>query len=292
MGNSTKLLFGELQPASDEFDRMKEGMTVEFIENLQEIGRYKWNTLVRSLGQQKHVARGNEEGRNAFYYLNLNTVRMKTGMIVNGLLGLGFSPSFPTAFLYGGFFVLAHEIAHGFDTRGARYNKDGVLGEEWWKNDEKEEFYRKADCLVNQYRQFNITHKGKDFSADSGGNYCIDSGERARCAAEDIADNIGLRLAYNALQHFRGKDKESCLPDLPFSANQLFWVTYAMDWCTLEDKSTYQELLESAVSRGGHKPSPWRVNLPLSNLVEFANDFNCPARAKLRPPVEETCSLV
>ena len=146
--NSTRLLFGELQPASDEFDRMKEGMTVEFIENLQEIGRYKWNTLVRSLGQQKHVARGNEEGRNAFYYLNLNTVRMKTGMIVNGLLGLGFSPSFPTAFLYGGFFVLAHEIAHGFDTRGARYNKDGVLGEEWWKNDEKEEFYRKADCLV------------------------------------------------------------------------------------------------------------------------------------------------
>ena len=118
---------------------------------------------------------------------------------------------------------------------------------------------------VNQYRQFNITHEGKDFSADSGGNYCINDGERGRCAAEDIADNIGLRLAYNALQHFRGgKEKESCLPDLPFSANQLFWVrsqfprkdleirfqlTFAMDWCTLEDKSTYQELLESAVVR-------------------------------------------
>ena len=83
------------------------------------------------------VARGNEEARNAFYYLNLNTVRMKTGMIVNGLLGLGFSTSFPTAFLYGSFFVLAHEIAHGFDTRGAKYNKDGLLGEEWWKEGEK-----------------------------------------------------------------------------------------------------------------------------------------------------------
>ena len=146
--NSTRLLFGELQFASDEFDRLKEGMTMSFIENLQEIGRYKWNTLAKSLGQQKHVARGNEEARNAFYYLNLNTVRMKTGMIVNGLLGLGFSTSFPTAFLYGGFFVLAHEIAHGFDTRGAKYNKDGLLGEEWWKEDEKEKFYRKADCLV------------------------------------------------------------------------------------------------------------------------------------------------
>ena len=77
---------------------------------------------------------------------------------------------------------------------------------------------------VNQYRQFNITHEGKDFSFDSGGNYCISGGERGGCAAEDIADNIGLRLAYNALQHFRGKEKESCLPDLPFSANQLFWV--------------------------------------------------------------------
>ena len=148
--NSTKLLFGELQPASDEFDRLKEGMTMDFIENLQEIGRYKWTTLVKSLGQQKHVARGNEEARNAFYYLNLNTVRMKTGMIVNGLLGLGFSTSFPTAFLYGSFFVLAHEIAHGFDTRGAKYNKDGLLGEEWWKEGEKEKFYKKADCLVTQ----------------------------------------------------------------------------------------------------------------------------------------------
>ena len=77
---------------------------------------------------------------------------------------------------------------------------------------------------MNQYGQFNISHEGRDFSADSGGNYCINEGERGRCAAEDIADNIGLRLAYNALQHFRGKDKESCLPDLPFSANQLFWV--------------------------------------------------------------------
>ena len=77
---------------------------------------------------------------------------------------------------------------------------------------------------VNQYLQFNITHEGKDFSFDSGGNYCISDGERGGCAAEDIADNIGLRLAYNALQHFRGKEKESCIPDLPFSANQLFWV--------------------------------------------------------------------
>ena len=92
---------------------------------------------------------------------------------------------------------------------------------------------------------------------------------KGRCAAEDIADNIGLKLAYNALQHFRGqkdqKEKENCLPDLPFNANQLFWVnnwedsakelivcfqlTFAMDFCTLEDKPTYKDLLESAVVR-------------------------------------------
>ena len=100
-------------------------------------------------------------------------------------------------------------------------------------------------------------------------NFNIFLCSKGRCAAEDIADNIGLKLAYNALQHFRGqrdqKEKENCLPDLPFNANQLFWVnnwkdrakdqivwfqlTFAMDFCTLEDKPTYKDLLESAVVR-------------------------------------------
>ena len=120
--NSTSLLFGEVQPDSHEFTEVQEGMTMQFIDNLNLIGKFKWASLVESLGKKKHVARGNEEARNAFYYLHLNTVRMKTGMIVNGLLGLGFSRSFPAAFLYGGFFALAHEIAHAFDTRGAKYD--------------------------------------------------------------------------------------------------------------------------------------------------------------------------
>ena len=120
--NSTSLLFGEVQPDSPELTEVQEGMTMQFIDNLHLIGKFKWTSLVQSLGKKKQVARGNEEARNAFYYLHLNTVRMKTGMIVNGLLGLGFSRSFPAAFLYGGFFALAHEIAHAFDTRGAKYN--------------------------------------------------------------------------------------------------------------------------------------------------------------------------
>ena len=120
--NSTSLLFGEVEPDSPELTEVQEGMTMQFIDNLNLIGKFKWTSLVQSLGKKKQLARGNEEARNAFYYLHLNTVRMKTGMIVNGLLGLGFSRSFPAAFLYGGFFALAHEIAHAFDTRGAKYD--------------------------------------------------------------------------------------------------------------------------------------------------------------------------
>ena len=80
-------------------------------------------------------------------------------------------------------------------------------------------FKRSVRCREHQLQFQNI-------------NFNIFLCSKGRCAAEDIADNIGLKLAYNALQHFRGqkdqKEKENCLPDLPFDANQLFWVNNRM----------------------------------------------------------------
>ena len=77
-------------------------------------------------------------------------------------------------------------------------------------------------------------YKGQNFT--TGGSFCEfgfereccllaeASGQRNSCAGEDISDNGGVKTAYRAFQNMKGSAKEECIPGLPFSANQLFWV--------------------------------------------------------------------
>ena len=115
--------------------------------------------------------------------------------------------------------------------------------------------------------------------------------------SENIADNGGIKIAYKAF-----KKKYSNLDKLPNSglnltAQQLFWVGYAQDYCLIGNPSPYSEykdtgdLIQQSVQRiSSHAPAPWRVNTVLSNQPEFAEDFNCPAGARLNRP-DERCSV-
>jgi len=79
------------------------------------------------------------------------------------------------------------------------------------------------------------------------------------------------------------------------TANQLYWLGYALDWCTMGEGykafPTYIHMLSRPVSRAGHSPPPWRVNVVLSNMPEFARDFNCPLGSRMHPNREQTCTL-
>ena len=74
---------------------------------------------------------------------------MKTGLL-NGLLGLGFSLSYPPSLLYGGFVAatLGHELTHGFDSNGRMFDKDGFTLD-WWEQEDEEAFDNRTACMVN-----------------------------------------------------------------------------------------------------------------------------------------------
>ena len=66
--NATTLLIGELLPSTPEFEQLKRAMTNDYIQNVQVIGAYKWDTSSKTLDSDKLVSRGYEEDINAYYY--------------------------------------------------------------------------------------------------------------------------------------------------------------------------------------------------------------------------------
>ena len=146
--NNTRFLLGELLPKTPEFEILKSNMSDDYIGNILNIGNYKGDTLSKSLVTGKtSVLRGYEEDNNAYNIFESNAVRIKTGWIRN-MLGLGFSRFYPTSVLYGSMMaLLGHELTHGFDSNGRKYDKDGLLLD-WWEPEDDAKFKEKTQCMV------------------------------------------------------------------------------------------------------------------------------------------------
>lgn len=98
---------------------------------------------------------------------------------------------------------------------------------------------------------------------------------------ENIADNGGLKQAYNAyLKWAKDNGNEQRLPGLvEYSPQQLFWIASAQTWCSIE-RSEYTKL---RILNGVHALDKYRVIGTLSNLMEFSKDFNCPTNSQMNP---------
>ena len=98
--------------------------------------------------------------------------------------------------------------------------------------------------------------------------------------SENIADNGGIKEAYNAYQKWvSDHGTELSLPGLNYSPNQMFWVSAAQIWCSKYRK----EVLKIIIMTEVHSPARFRVIGSFSNSEEFARDWNCPAGSKMNP---------
>lgn len=97
---------------------------------------------------------------------------------------------------------------------------------------------------------------------------------------ENIADNGGMKEAYLAYQEWiRRNGREQRLPGLPYTPEQMFWISAANTWC-----SKYRpEAMKLRITTGFHSPGEFRILGPTSNMEEFARDFNCPVGSKMNP---------
>ena len=88
----------------------------------------------------------------AFYYSNLNKIVLPAGILQQPF----FNTTFPSAFNFGALGTfLAHELTHGFDDDGRKFDLHGNLGP-WWSDATTEKFEKRAECFVQQYANYNI----------------------------------------------------------------------------------------------------------------------------------------
>eukprot|EP00094_Tigriopus_californicus_P006423 TCALIF_06186-PA protein Name:"Similar to MMEL1 Membrane metallo-endopeptidase-like 1 (Homo sapiens)" AED:0.09 eAED:0.09 QI:0/0.5/0.4/0.8/0.25/0.6/5/97/656 len=154
--------------------------------------------------------------------------------------------------------AIGHEITHGFDNSGRKFDLDGKL-RNWWTNDTDKAFDVKKECLVDLYEGFEVKQVGKNVN----GRLTL---------GENIADFGGVRSSHMAFEKYLTENNETqVLPGLPFTPLQLYWIFFGQSWCTVaRDEKIRDNLLND-----DHSPPQFRINGPLSNYEGFAKDFGC-----------------
>jgi len=206
---------------------------------------------------------------NAYYNPPLNEIVFPAGILQMPF----FSGELPEYVSYGAFGATAgHELTHGFDDNGAKYDDEGRY-RDWWDNSTTIRFQNKTQCFVKQYEQYWV--EGLD------GEKVPLNGKLT--LGENIADSGGLNAAYRAWKKRESSPTavNSQLPGLEkFTNDQLFFISYGNSWC---EKARKEALLQQVYS-DPHAPADKRVIGPVDNSEEFKKAFNCPVK-------KATCDL-
>ncbi|HJR09662.1 MAG TPA: M13 family metallopeptidase [Pyrinomonadaceae bacterium] len=189
---------------------------------------------------------------NAYYNAATNEIAFPAGILQAPF----FDPSFDDAVNYGAIgAVIGHELTHGFDDQGRRFDAQGNL-KDWWTEEDAKNFTERAQCIIDQFGKFEVekglAHNGK------------------LVAGESIADLGGLVIAYAAWQKsLEGKAPPANLDG--FTPEQRFFLGYAYSWAT----NIRPEQARLIVQTDPHPLPKFRVNGPLANFPAFARAFNC-----------------
>jgi endothelin-converting enzyme/putative endopeptidase len=196
---------------------------------------------------------------NAYYDPQLNTVNFPAGILQPPY----FDPTKDDAVNYGAMgMIVGHEIIHGFDDQGRKFDARGNL-RDWWTAEDARRYDERARCISDQYTQ-EVPQAGPGVKQNG-----------LLTLGEDTADNGGLRLALMALES--GLARQGASPGARgpdgWTPRQRFFLSYGFSWCQADRPET----VVLRVTSDPHSLPVFRVNRVLSNLGEFREAFGCKA---------------
>ena len=221
----------------------------QLVDNLMNVRRFHHLTLMSTLNRPAEPipSRTKSQNVNGQYSPAENTFTLGVALLQPPMF------SGDHAHNYGSLgATIGHEISHGFDDQGRKFKSDGQLSE-WWTDAELEHFRTATDVLVSQYDRFQPLPL-----LNVNGRLTL---------GENIADLVGLRMAYRAFKLSKYADADSILG---FTPDQRFFIGYALFYRL----KMSEPFLREFVNRGPHAPSEYRVNGVLRNMPEFYEAFD------------------
>lgn len=200
---------------------------------------------------------------NAYYDPQLNTINFPAGILQPPF----FDPGKDDAVNYGAIgVVIGHEIIHGFDDQGRKFDAHGNL-RDWWNDEDTKKYDERGKCISDEY-----TQEVPDAGPGVKQNGLLTQGE-------DTADNGGSHLALNALEadlKKQGKSLDDKGPD-GWTYRQRFFLSFAYSWCA----NIRPQIARMLVTTDPHSLPIFRIDNVISNMSEFEHAFSCKSGQKM-----------
>lgn len=243
-----------------------------YFDNKMNFNQFKGKKIVERADQKvsKLIWNIPPQTVNAFYDPHFNSINLPSAILSSPF----FNEKYPTEMNYGGIgFVISHEILHSFDNLGRMYDGNGNL-EDWWSPEVSLKYEEKTSCLKDQYSKFEVLP----------GKYV----DGSLTLSENIADVAGMKELFKALQNRFSRESiqinsSSIVENL--TKEQLFFVSFAQSWCSLERTEESLKRLYQDV----HSPPKYRVIGTLQNMKSFSTAFQCPLGSYMNP--ETKCEI-
>ncbi|MFP5226026.1 MAG: M13 family metallopeptidase [Acidobacteriota bacterium] len=205
---------------------------------------------------------------NAYYNPPMNDINFPAGILQPPFYDFSKDP----AVNFGGIgVVIGHEMTHGFDDQGSKYDGHGNV-RPWWTDADRAAFQNRLDCEINEYGSFQpVPGVNLDGKLTLG---------------ENTADNGGIRIAWQALLATLAKEGKSIDDKIDgYTEAQRYFIAFGQVWC----ENRTEQVSRIAAKTDPHSPGRFRTNGTVQNFDEFGKAFGCHGGQPMMP--ENACRV-
>ena len=242
----------------------------DFLGNVERANTFEVNRQLAKIGKplDRNEFSMTPPTVNAYYNSAFNDINFPAGILEPPF----FDKTVDDAVNFGGIgVVIGHELTHGFDDQGRKFDPQGNL-RDWWTPVDARAFEERVACIENEYSSFEplpgVHVRGK------------------LTLGENTADNGGVRIAMRALHNTQaaegksgngGSQQDSSKTINGFSPEQRLFIGYGQIWCV----NWTEAALRLRVQTDPHSPGRFRVNGVVQNSEDFDKAFSCHAGQKM-----------